>query len=142
MTSAPLRLCAITDEPVDVAAVLAAVEDPTAGGTNLFVGHVRDHDRGKGVVTLDYEAHPSALEELRRVAEEVIEEYDVVAASVVHRVGHLAIGDVAVALAIASGHRDQAYVASRALIDRLKERVPIWKHQRFSDGDEEWVNTP
>lgn len=142
MTSDRIRLCALTDAPVDVAAVLAAVEDPTAGGTNLFVGHVRDHDRGKGVLTLDYEAHPTALEELAKVAEEVAGEYDVVAVSVVHRTGALVIGDVAVALAVSSAHRDQAYVASRALIDRLKERVPIWKHQRFDDGAEEWVNTP
>lgn len=142
MTSDSIRLCALTDEPVDVPGVLAAVEDPRAGGTNLFVGHVRDHDRGKGVLALDYEAHPTALAELGKVAEEVATEFDVVAVSVVHRTGALVVGDVAVALAVSAAHRDQAYLASRALIDRLKERVPIWKHQRFDDGDEEWVNTP
>ena len=137
-----VRLCALTEEPIDVPAVLQAVADPAAGGENLFVGRVRDHDGGKGVLALDYTAHPTALTELRNVAEEVAGEYDVVAVSVVHRVGDLRVGDVAVALAVSAGHRDQAYLASRALIDRLKERVPIWKHQQFSDGDEEWVNTP
>lgn len=137
----PVRLLDLTEDPLDVPAVLASVEDPAAGGVNLFVGHVRDHDHGKGVTLLEYSAHPTAKDELRRVAEEVAAEFDVVAVSAVHRVGRLAVGDVAVAVAVSAGHRGQAYAASRALIDRLKERVPVWKHQTFSDGEEEWVNS-
>lgn len=137
-----VRLVELVTDPLDVTAVLDSVSDATAGGVNLFVGRVRDHDHGRGVVRLEYSAHPTALDTLRAVAEEVAEEFDVVAASAVHRVGTLEIGDVAVAVAVAAGHRDAAYLASRALIDRLKQRVPVWKHQLFTDGDSEWVGTP
>ncbi|HET7682237.1 MAG TPA: molybdenum cofactor biosynthesis protein MoaE [Marmoricola sp.] len=140
-TSSRIRMLDLTDERLDVAAVLASVQDAAAGGVNLFVGHVRDHDHGRGVTRLEYSAHPTAKDELRRVAEEVAEEFDVVAVAAVHRVGRLEVGDVAVAVAVSAGHRGQAYDGSRALIDRLKERVPVWKHQTFTDGEEEWVNS-
>jgi molybdopterin synthase catalytic subunit len=141
-TSSRIRLLDLTGDRLDVPAVLASVEDPAAGGVNLFVGHVRDHDHGRGVTGLEYSAHPTAKDELRRVAEEeVAEEFEVVAVSAVHRVGRLEVGDVAVAVAVSAGHRGQAYDGSRALIDRLKERVPVWKHQTFTDGEEEWVNS-
>jgi molybdopterin synthase catalytic subunit len=138
----PLRLVALREEPLDVAEVLAAVEDDGSGGVTLFVGRVRDHDGGRGVVGLDYSAHPSALGLLREVCEKVAATYDVHALAAVHRVGSLDIGDLAVVVAAASAHRGTAFDASRALIDTLKAEVPIWKHQRFSDGDEEWVGTP
>jgi molybdopterin synthase catalytic subunit len=138
----PLRLVALREEPLDVAEVLAAVEDDGSGGVTLFVGRVRDHDHGRGVVGLDYSAHPSALDQLRAVCEKVAATYDVHALAAVHRVGSLDIGDLAVVVATASAHRGTAFDASRALIDTLKEEVPIWKHQRFRDGDDEWVGTP
>ncbi len=141
MTS-PIRLLDLREIALDPAEVLAAVDDPTAGGVNLFVGVVRDHDHGETVDHLDYTAHPSALERLHEVAEEVAEEFEVVALAAVHRTGHLKIGDIAVLVAASAPHRGQAYDASRALIDRLKERVPVWKHQVFGDGREEWVNSP
>src|SRR4029079_14458205 len=84
----------------------------------------------------------SALDKLREVCERVAEEYDVVGLAAVHRVGSLDIGDVAVGVATTSAHRGDAFAASRALIDTLKTEVPIWKHQRFGDGTEEWVGTP
>ena len=87
-------------------------------------------------------AHPTALAKLREVAEEVVGEFEVVGLAAVHRVGHLAIGDAAVLIAVSAGHRGEAYDASRAMIDRLKERVPIWKHQVFADGGDEWVGLP
>ncbi len=137
-----MRVCDLRETPLDVSEVLAAVEDAAAGGVNLFVGAVRDHDHGSTVDHIDYDAHPTALQRLREVAEEVGEEFDVVGLAVVHRVGHLVIGDAAVLVAASATHRAEAYAASRALIDRLKERVPVWKHQVFSDGHDEWVNTP
>jgi molybdopterin synthase catalytic subunit len=137
-----VRLVAVRDEPLDVAEVTAAVADPAAGGLNVFVGAVRDHDGGHDVVGLEYSAHPSAADRLAEVAAEVAAEFDVVAVAAVHRVGTLAIGDLAVVSAVSAAHRDQAFEASRALIDRLKQRVPIWKHQRFADGTEEWVDSP
>ncbi len=136
-----VRLTAIRETPLDPAEVLAAVSDPVAGGVNLFLGAVRDHDHGRGVVRLDYSAHPSAEQVLAEVAAEVAAEFDTVAVAAVHRVGSLSVGDLAVVVAVSAGHRQVAYAASRALIDRLKERVPVWKNQLFDDGTEEWVNS-
>ena len=95
---------------------------------------MRDHDHGKGVLGLDYTAHPSALDRLREVCERVAAAYDVHGVAAVHRVGSLDIGDVAVVVATTSAHRGTSFDASRLLIDTLKAEVPIWKHQRFSDG--------
>ena len=138
----PVRLVDIRDTPLDVAEVLAAVADERAGGETVFVGRVRDHDGGKGVDGLDYSAHPTALETMRAMCERVAAEYDVHGVAAVHRVGTLAIGDIAVVIATTAAHRGTAFDASRALIDTLKAEVPIWKHQRFADGSDEWVGTP
>lgn len=132
----------IRETPLDVAEVLAVLEDVSAGGLTLFVGTVRDHDQGKSVGGLEYSAHPSALDRLREVCEQVATEYDVRAVAAVHRTGPLALGDAAVIVATAADHRGQAFEASRALIDELKATVPIWKHQLFADGSDEWVGTP
>ena len=142
-TSHPaLRLLGLRETALDPAEVLAAVDDAAAGGVNLFVGVVRDHDHGQSVGHLDYTAHPTALDRLREVATGVAEEFEVVALAAVHRTGHLEVGDIAVLVAASAAHRGQAYDASRALIDRLKATVPVWKHQVFEDGREEWVNSP
>lgn len=119
-----------------------ALADAAAGGLTLFVGAVRDHDENKGVNALEYSAHPTALQKLRDVTEKVAREYDVLAVAAVHRTGPLAIGDAAVIVATAAAHRGEAFEASRALIDQLKATVPIWKHQVFADGTDEWVGTP
>lgn len=140
--AAVIRLVDIRETPLDVAEVLDALADVSAGGLTLFVGTVRDHDGGKSVGGLDYSAHPSALERMREVCENVATKYDVRAVAAVHRVGTLALGDAAVVIATAADHRGQAFEASRALIDDLKATVPIWKHQVFADGTDEWVGTP
>ena len=137
-----VRLIDIRDTPLDVAEVMSAVGDTAAGGITLFVGAVRDHDVNRDVVGLDYTAHPTALAQLAEVADRVAKEYDVLALAAVHRVGTLAIGDAAVIVATAAPHRGEAFEASRALIDDLKATVPIWKHQIFADGTDEWVGTP
>jgi molybdopterin synthase catalytic subunit len=137
-----LRLVALRETPLDVTEVLDALDDDASGGVTLFVGRVRDHDGGKGVRGLGYSAHPSALDRLREVCEKVAATYDVHALAAVHRVGTLEIGDIAVIVATASAHRGTAFDASRALIDTLKAEVPVWKHQRFGDGTEEWVGSP
>jgi len=134
-----LRLLAIRDTPLSVDEVFAAVGDDAAGGTALFVGTVRDHDGGADVDGLGYSAHPSAEAELRRVAEKVAADYPVRALAAVHRVGDLAIGDLAVVVAVSCPHRAEAFEACRRLIDDLKREVPIWKHQRYADGTEDWV---
>lgn len=134
-----IRLLALRETPLSADAVLAAVADQSAGGTALFVGTVRDEDQGRPVRALSYTAHPSAEDELRRVAEKVAADFPVRALAAVHRVGDLAIGDIAVIVAVACPHRGEAFEASRRLIDDLKHTVPIWKHQVFEDGSSEWV---
>lgn len=134
-----VRLLGLRETPLSVDEVLAAVTDPAAGGTALFVGTVRDEDHGREVVRLSYSAHPSAQDELRRVAEKVAADFPVRALAATHRVGELAIGDVAVVVAAACPHRVEAFAACRRLIDDLKQTVPIWKHQVFAGGDTEWV---
>lgn len=139
---AAVRLVDLRETPLEVDEVLACLDDDAAGGVTLFVGRVRDHDQGKGVGGLEYSAHPTALTRLREVCERIAGEYDVHGVAAVHRVGRLEIGDAAVIVATAAAHRGQAFEASRALIDTLKQEVPIWKHQEFSDGTDEWVGTP
>jgi molybdopterin synthase catalytic subunit len=128
-------------EPLSVDEVLAAVADEGAGGTVVFTGQVRDFDHGRGVTRLSYTAHESAAAELRRVAEKVAAESGALALAAVHRIGELAIGDLAVVVAVSCPHRAEAFAACRALIDELKATVPIWKHQHFDDGGSEWVGS-
>lgn len=135
----PIRLLAVRDTPLSLDEVFTAVADDSAGGTALFVGTVRDHDGGVDVDKLSYSAHPRVEDELRRVAESVASRYPVRALAAVHRVGDLAIGDLAVVVAVSCPHRGEAFEACRMLIDDLKHQVPIWKHQTFTDGTEEWV---
>ena len=138
-SASALRLVDLRSTELDPVEVLAAVADPAAGGVNLFSGLVRNHDHGVAVDRLEYVAHPTAVDRLREVAAAVVAEFDVIAVAAVHRTGTLVIGDVAVLVACSAAHRDTAYVASRALIDRLKDEVPIWKHQILADGTDEWV---
>jgi molybdopterin synthase catalytic subunit len=136
-----IRLAELRDTPLSVDEVLGVVSDPAAGGVAMFVGAVRDHDHGRDVTRLGYTAHPSAATELRRVAEKVAASFSATAVAVVHRVGDLAIGDLAVVVAVSCPHRGEAFDACRALIDELKRSVPIWKHQQYASGGSEWVNS-
>jgi molybdopterin synthase catalytic subunit len=136
-----VRLIGIRTEPLSVDEVLAAVADEGAGGTVVFTGQVRDLDHGRGVTGLSYTAHDTAAAELRRVAEKVAAESGALALAAVHRVGELAVGDLAVVAAASCPHRAEAFAACRALIDELKATIPVWKHQRFDDGSSEWVGS-
>jgi molybdopterin synthase catalytic subunit len=136
-----IRLAEVRDTPLSVEEVQAAVMDRAVGGIALFAGAVRDHDGGKDVTALSYSAHPSAAEQIKKVAQSIAERFDVQAIAAVHRVGDLEIGDLAVVVAVSSGHRAAAFDACRALIDEIKQTVPIWKHQRFAGGESEWVNS-
>jgi len=137
-----IRLCELRETPLDVGEVVAALEGDDSGGLTVFVGRVRDHDGGREVTGLDYSAHPTALARLQEVCASVAEQHDVHGVAAVHRTGSLDIGDIAVVVATSTSHRGEAFAATRALIDTLKAEVPIWKHQRFRDGSEEWVGTP
>ena len=136
-----VRLIGVRESALSVDEVRAAVADPAAGGIVLFAGAVRDEDHDQQVTGLSYSAHPTAEAELRRVAEQIAEKYPVIGVAAVHRVGDLDIGDLAVVVAVSCPHRGEAFDACRALIDELKATVPIWKHQRFTDGSSEWVGS-
>ena len=137
-----IRLIGVRETALSVDEVRAAIADPAAGGEVLFVGTVRDNDAARGVTGLSYSAHPSAEAELRRVAESIGAKYpDAIAVAAVHRVGDLDVGDLAVVVGVACAHRAEAFHACHALIDELKASVPIWKHQRFTDGSDEWVGS-
>jgi molybdopterin synthase catalytic subunit len=137
-----IRLLAVRDSPLDLGEVYDAVQDHRAGGTALFVGTVRSQDGGRGVTQLEYSAHPTADAIMREVAADIAQRYDLVAVAATHRTGRLDNGEVAVVTAAAAAHRAEAFDACRAFIDELKSRLPIWKHQRFTDGSDEWVGSP
>jgi len=125
--------------PLSLDRCIAAVSGPGMGGVVTFTGAVRRHSRGVAVVRLEYEAYaPMAVREMIRLCDEIEAEIAGVRLAVEHRVGTLAIGDIAVAIAAAAPHRAEAFAACRAMIDRLKDRVPIWKKEIGEDGAE-WV---
>ena len=142
MTAPAITFGEVTDQPLDLATHEAAVADRRAGAVVSFQGVVRDHDHGAQVTSLEYEGHPSAAQVLREVAAEIAAEPDVYAVAVSHRVGPLAIGDVALVAAVSTAHRAAAFAACARLVDEVKARLPIWKRQVFADGTEEWVNCP
>ena len=108
----------------------------------VFCGVVREVDRGRAVTELEYEGHPGAEAVLGEIAAEFAAEPEVLALAVSHRVGQLAIGDVALVAAVATEHRSAAFDVCARLVDEVKARLPIWKRQVFSDGTDEWVNCP
>jgi molybdopterin synthase catalytic subunit len=133
-------LAELRDAPLSVDECLAAVRRDETGAVALFVGAVRDVDAGRRVRGLDYEAHPSAVGELARVAGSVADASpDVVALAVVHRLGALSVGDLAIVVAVSAPHREEAFTACRLLLDRVKAEVPVWKRQHLADGATEWV---
>jgi molybdopterin synthase catalytic subunit len=140
--NAVIRLIGIREDALSVDEVWSSVAAATAGGTALFVGTVREQDGGRVVTKLGYTAHPSVEDELRRVTDKIVADFPVLALAAVHRVGELAVGDIAVIVAAACPHRGEAFTACRRLIDDLKATVPIWKHQQFADGTDEWVGLP
>jgi molybdopterin synthase catalytic subunit len=137
-----IQICTVTTDPLDVSAHEKAVADPAAGAVVVFQGVVRDHDDGRNVTALEYEGHPSAQGVLAAVAAEVAADPAVYAVAVSHRVGRLAIGDVALVAAVSTAHRAAGFAACARLVDEVKARLPVWKRQVFADGTDEWVNCP
>jgi molybdopterin synthase catalytic subunit len=140
--STPPLLARVTEEPLSVAEHEAAVADKAAGAVVSFAGVVRDHDGGRSVTELEYVGHPTAPEMIAAIAAEFAARPEVQAVAVSHRIGLLAIGDVALACAVSAAHRGQAFAACAELVDEVKARLPIWKRQVFTDGEEEWVACP
>ncbi len=132
----------ISETALDVDAHRRAVSVPAAGGQVVFCGVVRDHDHGAAVTVLEYQGHPSAGEVLESVVATFAAEPEVLAIAVSHRVGVLAIGDVALVAAVSTAHRAEAFEVCARLVDEVKRQLPIWKRQVLGDGSEEWVNSP
>jgi molybdopterin synthase catalytic subunit len=131
----------LSPEPLLVAALHAELADPSCGGFTFFEGRVRDHNEGHAVTRLEYEAFPAlALKEGERILREAAERHGVVQAACVHRVGELAIGDIAVWIGVAAHHRGEAFSACRFIIDEVKQRVPIWKKEHYENGASRWVH--
>lgn len=137
-----LRIVCVSEQPIDVAAHARAVADRSAGAQVVFCGVVRDVDDGRRVVELEYEAYPAAEAVLREVAADFAALPDVDAVAVSHRVGRLAIGEVALVAAVSAMHRGEAFEICARLVDQVKLRLPVWKRQVFDDGTDEWVNCP
>lgn len=141
-TAAEVMLAEVSEAPISVDAVIDAVRHPRAGGIGTFIGVVRERDNGQDVEALDYTSHPSAPAVLLELAQQVAAAREVIRVAVVHRIGQLAVGDIAVVVAVSAEHRGAALEGCRELIDAVKAGVPIWKHQTFEDGADEWVGTP
>jgi molybdopterin synthase catalytic subunit len=135
-------LAEVTEAPIDVASHEQAVSDRAAGAVVGFAGVVRDHDHGRGVAELEYSGHPSAGEVLAQIAAEFAARDGVEAIAVSHRVGPLHLGDTALACAVSTAHRAEAFALCAELVDAVKARIPIWKRQVFTDGTDEWVACP
>lgn len=131
---------AIVHSPIDPAAVLDRVGGDADGAVVLFLGTVRDHNDGRPVRGLHYEAYEEmAGSVLEAIAREAGERADTDQVAVVHRVGELAVGEHSVAIAVASPHRSNAYDASRYIIEEIKKRLPVWKHEHYADGEARWL---
>lgn len=125
----------LIDTPIDTQALLAAVASPEAGAIDLFVGTVRRQTQGKAVVRLEFEAYPAmAVAEMQKIISQAKEKWPVAKMAMAHRTGTLAIGEIAVAIAVATPHRKAAFEACQFAIDTLKQTVPIWKKEIFEDG--------
>ncbi len=133
---------AVTEEPIFLAEHEELVGHQSAGAVVGFVGMIRDHDGGRRVVRLEYSAHPSAEQVLAQVVAEIAEEASGVRAiAASHRIGVLRIGEAALVSAVAADHRGAAFDTCARLVDTIKARLPVWKHQFFDDGTEEWVGS-
>jgi molybdopterin synthase catalytic subunit len=129
----------VTEKAIEPNGLLAAVADPAAGGTTLFVGTTRNENEGRVVERLEYEAYEAmAVEEMRRIGDEIARRWQVVAISMIHRVGVVPVGQASVAVAVSAAHREEAFAACRYGIDTLKATVPIWKKEYYRGG-EHWV---
>lgn len=130
----------VSEQPLNPDYYRNLVRDNSAGAIVLFSGDVRNHDGGKKVTSLTYEAHPDAQAVLLNVATEISKKHDLIKVALGHRFGSIEIGDCAFVVAVSAAHRQQAFAACQEIVDEVKVQIPIWKHQVFVDGTDEWVN--
>lgn len=130
----------LTDRPIDMAPLRARLARPDAGALSVFEGWVRNHHEGRPVASLEYEAAPAlCVAEAERLLGELRSRFEILDAVVVHRVGHLHIGDLAVWIGVTAAHRDAAFAGCRFLIEEIKQRLPIWKKEHAEDGRAGWI---
>ncbi len=142
VNSLPVPTIEISENPLNLDWAYEVLADSRSGGVALFVGRVREENEGKAVGGLTYTAHPTALDRLAHVVAEVSAEFTPLQIMAAHRIGELAIGEIAVICGVATVHRDDAFSACKLLIDTLKGEVPIWKEEFYLDGSTHWVGTP
>jgi len=130
----------VTDAPVHIQELSKLVANPHSGAVVTFCGDVRDHDGGREVASLLYEIHPSAPEQIKLITESIMGRFEIEKVAIAHRYGDIAIGETAFAVAVSAAHRQAAFDACAAIVDDVKAKLPIWKHQKFTDGSDEWVN--
>jgi molybdopterin synthase catalytic subunit len=136
-----MRIFRFTRGPVETDALRAELADPACGGYAAFEGWVRNHNEGAAVRRLEYEAYEAlGLREGERILNEAVERFGVARVACVHRLGDLAVGDLAVWVGVSAPHRDEAFRACRYVIDEVKHRLPIWKKEHYANGDSGWVN--
>ncbi len=136
-----MKRFALSEGPLEIAPLRDALHSPRAGAFAAFEGWVRDHHQGRDVRGLRYESHAAlASTEGERILDEALQRFDLIDARCVHRVGELAVGELAVWVGVSAAHRDAAFTACRWIIDEVKARVPIWKHERYVDGDAGWLH--
>jgi molybdopterin synthase catalytic subunit len=131
----------LTTKPIDIPAVLSRVENSAAGAIVLFLGTTREQTAGRRTASLDYECYPEmARSKLQEIEGEARRRWSIVECQIMHRLGHLELGEISVAVAISTAHRDEAFTAGRWLIDTIKQEVPIWKRENWRDGGADWVH--
>lgn len=136
-----IGLTGVQDTPLDTAAIADSIRNDAAGALVVFEGIVRNHDAGREVTGIEYSCHPSAAEVVPDVAAEVAERHPECRVAVVHRVGELAIGELAMVAVVASPHRSASFAAISDVVDTIKDKLPVWKRQLFTDGTDEWVGS-
>ena len=134
-------MISLTHSPIDSATILAEVASNNAGAVVLFLGTTREFTKGRQTASLDYECYPEMAErKLAELEKQAREKWPLVQVSIVHRLGHLELGEASIAIAVSSPHRQAAFEAGKWLIDTIKEDVPIWKQENWADGTSEWVH--
>ncbi|MGI9226276.1 MAG: molybdenum cofactor biosynthesis protein MoaE [Candidatus Nanopelagicaceae bacterium] len=131
----------VTESVITAEALASQVKNDGAGAVVTFSGDVRNHDKGKGVTSLNYEIHPTAQSVIEKITNEVVAKHDVVNVAVAHRYGAIPIGESAFVVAVSAAHRAPAFECCEELVERVKAELPIWKFQEFTDGTTEWVNS-
>ena len=130
----------VTEAPISVTELADAVQDAAAGAVVTFEGVVRNHDAERAVTGIGYSCHPTAGQVVKQIAQDVAQQGRVRALGVVHRVGDLSVGEAALAVAVSSDHRAEAFAACSQIVEEVKERLPVWKRQTFTDGSSQWSN--